>query len=123
MKGKKPVTFLTDQDAAIAAAAKQVFPDVFHALCFWHLKENGLKRLGSLGTGDFTEFRHLVEHVDSEDELELGWKWMIRTSIPNLDALNRTWLESTYQIRKQWSSAWVKDYFTTGKTTTHLVNN
>ncbi|XP_059627392.1 protein FAR1-RELATED SEQUENCE 5-like [Cornus florida] len=40
MGGKAPKTIVTDQDAAMAKALKQVMPMMKHHLCVWHLMNN-----------------------------------------------------------------------------------
>ena len=120
MGGKKPTTFMTDQAPAIASAVSDVFPDVFHALCSWHIKQNGLKNLGASATPKFKElFNHLVNNVDNEAQFQLHWdKMLVKCKLdPNT---GNSWLKRTHNCREQWSSAWVKNTFTAGKTTTQL---
>ncbi|KAF5960661.1 hypothetical protein HYC85_001870 [Camellia sinensis] len=45
MSGKKPVSFFTDQDQAMAKAISQIMPEVFYGLCTFHLMQNALKHL------------------------------------------------------------------------------
>ena len=39
MKGKSPVSIITDQDAAMRAAITQVFPNTNHKNCRWHIMD------------------------------------------------------------------------------------
>ncbi|KAH7853476.1 hypothetical protein Vadar_002879 [Vaccinium darrowii] len=55
MSEKKPFTFFTDQDQAMANALSKVMPDVKHGLCTFHLNQNAMKHLGYLGE-NFSSF-------------------------------------------------------------------
>ncbi|GAA0174537.1 hypothetical protein LIER_41735 [Lithospermum erythrorhizon] len=48
---------------------------------------------------------------------------MLNTCFDGKPTSYHTWLSFIYNFRKQWSSAWVKDAFTAGKITTHLMNH
>ncbi|GAA0172495.1 hypothetical protein LIER_41346 [Lithospermum erythrorhizon] len=74
MKRKKPVTFMTHQAPAIAVGVRQILTGVFHALSSWHIKQNAIKKLGASATSEFLDqFKHLVKHVDDEDQFEYTW--------------------------------------------------
>ena len=121
MGGKHPITLITDQAAAIGAAASTVFPNTFHALCTFHICENARSRLGSKATEDFWEELHqMINYVDDKKEFELSWSKMLFTAFDNRHTSEVDWLETLYSSRKKWSSAWVKCHFTAGKTTTQL---
>jgi zinc finger SWIM domain-containing protein 3 len=55
MSGKKPQTILTDEDAAMAKAIKQVLPDTHHQLCVCHINQNACKHLAGV-VKDFKKF-------------------------------------------------------------------
>ena len=121
MNGKKPETFMTDQAHAIAVDVRQAFPGVFHALCSWHITQNAIKKLGARATAKFLDaFKHLVKHVDNEEQFEFSWNHMKEECFANVHRSEITWLDYIYSSRKQWSSAWVKSTFTAGKKTTQL---
>ncbi|KAH6826511.1 hypothetical protein C2S53_014724 [Perilla frutescens var. hirtella] len=48
MKMKCRVTIFIDQDLAITSALSNVFPDVRHRLCIWHLYQNAISRFRKL---------------------------------------------------------------------------
>ncbi|GAA0171015.1 hypothetical protein LIER_41065 [Lithospermum erythrorhizon] len=121
MKWKKPVIFMTDQAPAIAVGVRQIFKGVFHALCSWHIKKNAIKKLGASTTSKFLDqFKHLVKHVDDEDQFEYTWSLIQEKFFANRRRSDISWLTFIYNSRKQWSSAWVKDNFMAGKRTTQL---
>ena len=112
---------MTDQAQAIASAVKTVWPNVFHGLCTWHIKQNASRNLGAFAKKKFFDhFNHLIDYVDDEAQFELEWKDMITECIPDPASLKTNWLQRTYENRKQWSAAWVKPVFTAGRTTTQM---
>ena len=46
MYGIEPVNIITDQDAAMGAAIRAVFPHATHRNCRWHIIQNATERLG-----------------------------------------------------------------------------
>lgn len=73
--GGHPVTIMTDQCAAMAAAISVIFPSSNHRLCTWHLGENSRKNIGALRALDgFCElFNYLLKYVETVAEFEHFW--------------------------------------------------
>jgi len=46
MKGKAPISVITDGDLAMRNAIKRVFPKSYHRLCAWHLLRNAMSNIG-----------------------------------------------------------------------------
>ncbi|XP_016178863.1 protein FAR1-RELATED SEQUENCE 5-like [Arachis ipaensis] len=46
MKGKAPVSIITDGDRQMKSAIEQVFPEAHHRLCAWHLLRNATSNIG-----------------------------------------------------------------------------
>ncbi|CAN0838931.1 Protein FAR1-RELATED SEQUENCE 3, partial [Linum grandiflorum] len=46
MNNKQPQTIFSDQCQAIGASIKNILTDSYHALCTFHLLQNGVKNLG-----------------------------------------------------------------------------
>ena len=44
----KPVLIMSDQDLALGAAIKQVYPGIKHRLCAWHIVRNLRRKFGFL---------------------------------------------------------------------------
>ena len=45
MKGKAPVSVITDGDNAMRGAIRRVFPSAHHRLCAWHLMRNATSNI------------------------------------------------------------------------------
>ncbi|KAL8473735.1 hypothetical protein ACS0TY_030544 [Phlomoides rotata] len=112
MRGRCPVTLLTDQDHAIASAIEQVFPDTRHRLCLWHLHQNAVSHFGQLKRDrSFKDMFHkCLSGCDTEEEFESCWMLMIQTY-----ALEKyPWFERLYKIKTKWCTALNKDFFSAG---------
>ena len=57
-KNVRPLTVLTNQDAAMARVLKEVMPDVRHALCTWHISKNAMKHLPNSIASDFNHYMY-----------------------------------------------------------------
>ncbi|XP_027343015.1 protein FAR1-RELATED SEQUENCE 5-like [Abrus precatorius] len=102
---KQPQTIFTDQDQAMAKAIVQVMPHTHHALCTWHLMQNGIKHLGNLMRGETHFLRDLKKCMydyDSSIEFEGAWRRFIT------------------EYNEKWASCYLKDVFTLGMRSTQL---
>ncbi|XP_058774429.1 protein FAR1-RELATED SEQUENCE 5-like [Vicia villosa] len=121
MKNKKPITIYTDQACALMKSVPNIFPDVFHGLCSWHMGENAKSNLGYRYNGAFLdELHHLVSNVHDEAEFDFNWNKMLQNCFGGKANSEFTWLVQIHRNRTQWSSAWVKSHFTAGLKTTQL---
>ncbi|XP_058784869.1 protein FAR-RED IMPAIRED RESPONSE 1-like [Vicia villosa] len=110
-----------DQACALMKSVPNIFPDVFHGLCSWHMGENAKSNLGSRCNGAFLdELHHLVLNVDDEAEFDFNWNKMLQNCFGGKATSKFTWLVQIHRNRTQWSSAWVKSHFTAGLKTTQL---
>ena len=80
MSGKRPMTILTDQDAAMAKAITSQWPGTSHRLCIWHIYQNPAKHLSHL----FDKFSTFAKDFSSciydyEDEIDFlnAWNMML----------------------------------------------
>lgn len=46
MRGRQPVSVITDHDKSIQAAVAEVFPKTRHRFCMWHIQRKLLEKLG-----------------------------------------------------------------------------
>ncbi|KAL7211826.1 hypothetical protein ACSBR2_014643 [Camellia fascicularis] len=71
MLGKKPSSFFTDQDQAMAKTIFEVMPKVFHGLYTFHLMQNALKHLAYLyksGSKFGSDFKAIISGYEDEHE-------------------------------------------------------
>ncbi|XP_028081102.1 protein FAR-RED IMPAIRED RESPONSE 1-like [Camellia sinensis] len=76
MLEKKPISFFTDQDQAMAKAISQIMPEVFHGLCTFHLMQNSLKHLGysfKSGSKFSSDLKACIYAYKNEHELIEAW--------------------------------------------------
>ncbi|GAU42524.1 hypothetical protein TSUD_376530 [Trifolium subterraneum] len=121
MSNKKPQTIYIDQATALLKSVPNIFQDVFHGLCSWHMSENAKKNLGSRANSSFfVELTNLISNVDDESNFDYNWDQMMKFFFYGRPISNWTWLVQTHRNRMHWSSAWVKSHFTAGLKTTQL---
>ncbi|GFP85830.1 protein far-red impaired response 1 [Phtheirospermum japonicum] len=59
--------------------------------------------------------------MDSESPEEFEARWTEKTSVPELE--RNKWLLDIYSIRRQWVSAFVRQFFTTGMLSSQRVES
>ena len=80
MKGKSPVSIITDQDAAMRAAITQVFPNTNHRNCRWHIMDKFSGTIGPVLDKDEElrdDFKECLNYTITPDEFETKWVEMI----------------------------------------------
>ncbi|KAL3724836.1 hypothetical protein ACJRO7_029926, partial [Eucalyptus globulus] len=115
MGNKAPKTIFTDQDQAMAKAIRTVFPNTQHRLCTWHIGKNANQNIGHLyNKPEFKDkyFSKLMYRCRSEDEFDSTWRKMDE----EWGTENNSWLQRLYDLRYKWSSAFGRDIFTCGIT-------
>ncbi|CAN1130765.1 Protein FAR-RED IMPAIRED RESPONSE 1 [Linum perenne] len=125
MKGKKPKTIFTDQDAAMAVAIREEMPEVFHGLCTFHILQNARRNLGtSLFNQELVRrLLLLFYNVDTEADFNCVWTHMIKECFPWYGPEGHPWCAYILRFRTQWSSAWVRMHYTAGMVSTQLVES
>ncbi|CAN1187134.1 Protein FAR1-RELATED SEQUENCE 7 [Linum perenne] len=125
MKGKKPETIFTDQDAAMAVAIREEMPDIFHGLCTFHILQNARRNLGtSLFNQELVRrLLLLFYNVDSEADFNCVWTHMIKDCFPGYGLEVHSRCAYILRFHTQWSSAWVRMHYTKGMVSTQLVES
>jgi hypothetical protein len=134
--GSAPNVLWTDEDAAMASAAKRIFPDCHHHLCIWHLYKNFYKNLHPLFIGKKDEwseaqnlFWKMAKNTDQsyESELILDLE-KLRTIIDtcgNSTALatndKSNWYKKLVQNKERWAGVYTYKYFNAGLASTQRV--
>ncbi|KAI8538633.1 hypothetical protein RHMOL_Rhmol09G0119500 [Rhododendron molle] len=119
MSGKKPFTFFTDQDQAMANAISQVMPDVKHGLCTFHINQNAMKHLGYLyGAGSTfgSDFNACMFLYEDEKELEEAWESLIES----YNLKDNEWMNKTWELRRKWAHVYMKLSYNAGMRSTQL---
>ncbi|XP_043700081.1 protein FAR1-RELATED SEQUENCE 5-like [Telopea speciosissima] len=116
---KKPITFFTDQDVAMAKAISEVFSETWHGLCTWHLMQNGIKHLGNLmkdGSNFLSDVKKCIYQYDEEEHFETAWE-QLRFKY---QVENGSWLDRIYRLKHKWAICYMKNTFTGGMWSTQL---
>ncbi|XP_028796853.1 protein FAR1-RELATED SEQUENCE 5-like [Neltuma alba] len=118
-KQKRPATIFTDQDQAMARALREVIPEVKHALCTWHIEQNGIKHLRNKMKGNshiLRDFNKCMFAIDDQSQFEETWASLI--SSYNLE--DNTWVKSIYEIKEKWAWCYMKHSLTLGMRSTQI---
>ncbi|XP_073362873.1 protein FAR1-RELATED SEQUENCE 5-like [Aegilops tauschii subsp. strangulata] len=105
---KMPMSVITDADAAMIKAIRQVFPDVWHRICTWHIEKNMKIHLSHKS---LKEFRTLLYYSTSTATFEERWhafskRWQSEKTV--------TWLRRMYKKRRLWAAAYLTEGFWLG---------
>ncbi|XP_042380345.1 protein FAR1-RELATED SEQUENCE 5-like [Zingiber officinale] len=85
MYEKKPITILTDQDAAMAKALASRWPKTHHRLCIWHIYQNVAIHLSRVFSQfkEFTkDFASCIYDFDEEEDFITAWNIMLTNLDP-----------------------------------------
>nr|XP_045087992.1 protein FAR1-RELATED SEQUENCE 5-like [Aegilops tauschii subsp. strangulata] len=105
---KMPMSVITDADAAMIKAIRQVFRDVWHRICTWHIEKNMKIHLSHKS---LKEFRTLLYYSTSTATFEERWhafskRWQSEKTV--------TWLRRMYKKRRLWAAAYLTEGFWLG---------
>ena len=110
MDGVEPINIITDQDAGMAAAIREVFPNATHRNCRWHIVQNATEKMGPF-MGQHPEvcdaFNACVNNSLTPEEFESNWMTMIdeHQLRDNVD------LYAIWEQRKLWVPAYFMHSF------------
>jgi hypothetical protein len=110
MGGKKPDIIMTDQDAAMKKAIRELIPEVVHRNCFWHITRNAREHLGTLinkREGFAKDLEYLIYDSFTEEEFETGWQEMLEKH----EIQGNKHLKSMYESRNMWVPVFLKTFF------------
>ncbi|XP_025636363.1 protein FAR1-RELATED SEQUENCE 5-like [Arachis hypogaea] len=112
MGEKTSCVVVTDGDKAMRAAIAEVFPAARHRLFGWHFEKNCVQRVKD------TEFRKVFKKAIyanfKVDDFEEYWK----TAVESLGLQNNSWVQSTYEVKESWATAYLRGTFCAGYRTT-----
>ncbi|PKU83569.1 protein FAR1-RELATED SEQUENCE 9 isoform X1 [Dendrobium catenatum] len=110
MGGRRPVSFVTDQNRAMAAATAKVFPETCHRFCKWLILSRSKQKLAHVYSAHPTlkaELEKCVNESESIRSFETNWASMI----DKFDLMKNTWLQGLFNIRQKWVPVYLKDNF------------
>lgn len=106
------IVCFTDQDPAMPAAIKVVFPDTIHRLCLWHvinkyqpLLNDLYARFEKLNLKE--KFHSVIHHPLTPVEFESAWGMLLNEFELQGDGT----LQSLYNIRHEWIPCFFKDEY------------
>lgn len=117
MRGKLPITILTDQDAAMAKALASQWPETYHRLCIWHIYQNAATHLGSVFESFpsfLKDFSSCVYDYDEEVEFLDAWSKMLE----KYELQENGWLIRLFKIKEKWALVYGRQSFCADMTTT-----
>lgn len=110
MGGSMPVTLLTDEGEAIAAAVAAELPYAAHRLCVWHLYQRALKNLAHIFSGAKSFDDDLGKCLfDCELEADLFEAW--NAMLVKYGLFENTWLQHKFDERERWAAAYGRSTF------------
>jgi hypothetical protein len=112
MKGKHPLSVITDGDLAMRNAIKRVFPKSHHRLCAWHLLRNATSNIGVPACMSHLK-RCMLGDMEVE-KFENIWSEMIE----KFGLQDNSWVKDLYEKRKMWATAHIRGSFFAGIRTT-----
>nr|AAP55110.2 transposon protein, putative, unclassified, expressed [Oryza sativa Japonica Group] len=131
--GKQPKTIYTDQDFAMGKAVKEVFSEVWHGLCTFHIMQNAAKHLAEVDNKEesSTSPEQIVEDNEKEPSIladfsacmfeyedEETFEQAFNTI--RAKASKQSWLDSIYRVKEKWAECYMKDVFALGMRSTQL---
>ncbi|WJX74512.1 hypothetical protein P8452_58158 [Trifolium repens] len=112
MKGKHPLSVITDGDLAMRNAIKRVFPNSHHRLCAWHLLRNASSNIGIPGCMSHLK-RCMLGDMEVE-KFEKLWSEMVE----KFGLQDNNWVKDLYEKRKMWATSHIRGSFFAGIRTT-----
>ncbi|XP_021997038.1 protein FAR1-RELATED SEQUENCE 5-like [Helianthus annuus] len=104
--GSEPKVVVTDQDAAMKRAIKDVLPRSRHRLCMWHIWEKLKTKVGPVLSAN-TDFNTRMTRVVWNDTIipeDFETEWHSIMSTFGLE--NHEWLKDMYDLRFDWIPAY-----------------
>ncbi|XP_058723681.1 protein FAR1-RELATED SEQUENCE 5-like [Vicia villosa] len=114
MYHKHPKGVVTDGDLAMREAIRDVFPNSLHRLFSWHLHRNACENVKN--PKFLEEFKSLIYATYTVDEFENEWKRVV----DDCGLSNNKWVKKTYEMKRIWASAYMRDKFFCGIRTTSI---
>ncbi|RYQ91192.1 hypothetical protein Ahy_B09g097090 isoform G [Arachis hypogaea] len=112
MKGKTPTSIITDGAMTISNAVRDVFPEVRHRLCAWHLIRNATSNAEN--PSFISKFRKIM--LGDYEIPVFKHKWV--QLIEEFGVEDKSWVNNMYEEKHMWATAYIKEKFFAGFRTT-----
>lgn len=113
MGHQAPKVIITDQDKQLKEAVADVFPDIRHCFCLWHIfRKIPLTLAHVLDKYDkfMDKFNKCVYLSWTEEQFEKRWQKLIH----KFEVGEDEWVCSLYEDRKKWVPTYMQDAFLAG---------
>ncbi|KAJ3707249.1 hypothetical protein LUZ61_010954 [Rhynchospora tenuis] len=110
MGGRDPVSIVTDQNRAVAAAVSKVFPGTRHRLCKWLILSRTKQKLSHLYNTHpalRAELESCIIESETVNSFEASWASIIE----KYDLRKNSWLQVLFNIRQKWVPLYLKETF------------
>ena len=116
MWGCAPIAIITDQCMAMKNAIEEVFPNIRHQWCIWHILKKVPEKLGKCKAykSISPSLHNAIYDSLTIDEFENAWDVLIK----KYELQNNDWLCRLYLERNRWVPSFVKDVFWAGMSST-----
>lgn len=110
MNDRSPASITTDQDRAIQAAVRHVFPKTRHCICKWHILREGQERLSHIYFAHPSFYGELYSCINFSEEVEdFESSWC--SLLGKYGLQKNEWLQAVYNARKQWAPVYFRGTF------------
>lgn len=116
----KFIGIFTDRGTGIDPAIREVWPNIFHGLCLWHIQKNITENLSGLLNINYVHFKNEfweVYRMGSPDSFEIAWQRLLNNWPEAVTYL----MDNLYPDKEKWAWAWVGTRFLAGIKTTSRV--
>ncbi|KAJ0966353.1 hypothetical protein J5N97_027491 [Dioscorea zingiberensis] len=110
MGNRPPVSLVTDQNRAMAAAIAKVFPNTCHRFCKWLILSRSKQKLAHVYSAHPT-LRAELEKCIIESETIRSFETCWVSILDKYDLRKNTWLQALFNIRQRWIPLYLKDTF------------
>lgn len=113
MRGRAPLSLVTEPDENLRAAVSRVFPTARHRFCKRRILQRAKEELPQLSStpAPWRAFKAEMRRCIDESETVEGFEscWGLLMSKYNLGG--SSWIQSLYELREHWAAAFLKDTF------------
>lgn len=114
--GQVPKTVFIDQEKIMKEAITEVFTNVRHCFCLWHILSKipeNLRHIIQQHEDFMTKFNKCIYRSWTDEQFEKRWRKMVDRFNLKEDA----WVQSLYEDRRMWVPTYMRDVFLGGIST------